>query len=219
MMFGIGVPTVGRRAISDGYFGYATWPTLLHVQHDDGRRGPGWTRNRCMATLYDAGCDLIALMDDDCYPIRSGWQDYLVEQVVKHGVHVVMLDNTHAPDRLRVERDELVVTSAAVGCFTALTRHAVDTIGYYSAAFDGYGFEDVHYQARVARSLINGTNKHISLKRLADYINSEDLDKPEIPTEYANMSRAEKDAAIARNEPVYRSEMRDPRNYRNREGL
>lgn len=219
MKVGIGVPTVGRRAISAGYLRHATRPTLMQVQLDNDRRGPGWARNQCIAKLYDAGCDLIVLMDDDCYPIRSGWQDYLAAGVAEYGVHVVTLENTHHLERQRVVNGELLVTTSTVGCFTALTRHAVDVIGYYSAAFSGYGFEDVHFQRRVARSGINGTNWQVSLVHLSDYIRSEDLVKPDIPTEYANMTRAEKDTSIARNLPIFNREISDPRNYRNREGL
>ena len=205
MKVGIGVPTVGRRTISDGYLGHATRPTRLHVQFDADRLGPGWARNQCIGHLYDAGCDLIVLMDDDCYPVADGWQDYLLDGMAARGLHVVNMDDPR--------------TGLPVGCFLALTRHAVDTLGCFSAAFRGYGFEDVHYLHRIVRSGVNGTAGNATLERLHEFVLSEDVMKPASATEYANMTRAEKDEAIARNLPIFEREMADPRNYRNREGL
>lgn len=200
MKVGIGVPTVGRRPISDGYTRHATRPTLLHIQQDPDRRGPAWARNQSIASLYDAGCDLIVLMDDDCYPVASGWQDYLIDAMAGDRLQAAFLPG----------RD-----GAPVGCFVALTRRAIETVGYYSAAFIGYGFEDAHYQHRIARSGIGWG----ALPGLAEFILSEDVVKPDGIDEYANLTRAEKDREIARNLPVYEREMANPSIYRNREGL
>ena len=219
MKVGIGVPTVGCRVINGGYLGHTTRPTLLHIQFDEHRRGVAWARNQCIAVLWDAGCDLIVLMDDDCYPIADGWQDYLIDGMQTHGLHVVLMENT--PGRGHATTvGELLLTDAPVGCFTAMTRHAVETIGYYSQAFIGYGFEDAHYRNRVVRSGINGTTSaFVSLARLHEFVMSEDVVKPPGAIEYANMSRAEKDADITRNLPTFNRQMKDPRNYRNREGV
>ncbi len=205
MKVGIGVPTVGCRVINGGYLGHTTRPTLLHIQFDEHRRGVAWARNQCIAVLWDAGCDLIVLMDDDCYPIADGWQDYLIDGMAALGLHAVNMDDPR--------------TGLPVGCFLALTRHAVDELGYFSAAFRGYGFEDAHYLHRILRSRINGAAGNATLERLHEFVLSEDVAKPPTATEYANMTRAEKDEAIAQNLPIFHREMADPRNYRNREGL
>lgn len=218
MRVGVGVITIGRRELSSGYRDHATHDTVVHIQMDEDRKGVAWARNQCIAALWDSGCDLIVLMDDDCYPIADGWQDYLIDGMRAHGLHVVFLENR--PYRVDATASgELLLTDAPVGCFTAMTRHAVETIGYFSEAFVGYGYEDAHYRNRVVRSGINGTTSAFaSLVRLHEFILSEDVVKPAGFDQFANMSPSEKGRDIDRNWPVYLSEMKNPDNYRNREG-
>lgn len=208
MRFGVGVPTVGARPLH-GYWEHNTHPTLVHVQHDEDRRGPGWARNQAIATLYDAGCDIVCLFDDDTRPARTGWQDHILAHP---GWDHLVLHNPAFPLERTVEG--LAITQFGIGAFYALTRQAVETVGYFSAAFTGYGFEDVHYRHRLARA--HGGN--ITLLDLARWVESDDLNKPAGFDQWANMTQPEKDAHIARNAPVYRAELANPRLYRDRNG-
>lgn len=208
MRFGIGVPTVGARPLH-GYWEHNTHPTIVHVQHDEDRRGPGWARNQAIATLYDAGCDIVCLFDDDTRPTRTGWQDHLLAHP---GWEHLLLHNPAFP--LERTAEGLAITQFGIGAFYALTRQAVETVGYFSAAFTGYGFEDVHYRHRLAKA--HGGN--LTLTDLTDWMESDDLNKPDGFDQWANMTQPEKDADIARNIPVYRAEMADPRLYRDRNG-
>ena len=208
MRFGIGVPTLGARPLT-GYWEHNTHPTLVHVTYDHDRRGPGWARNQALAHLYDAGCDIICLFDDDARPTRPGWQDYLL---ANPGWDHLVLHNPAFP--LERTTEDLAITQFGIGAFYALTRQAVETVGYFSAAFRGYGFEDVHYRHRLARA--HGGN--VTLTRLAEWVESDDLNKPATFNQFANMPQSEKDAHIARNAPIYRAELADPRLYRDRDG-
>lgn len=209
MKIGIGVPTLGRRPLR-GYWEFCTHPTLVAVQVDLDRRGPGWARNQLIAALYDAGCDLIVLMDDDCYPTRSGWQDHLLDHEAT---------GMHNPLDTPVATDGDFLISHGLGCFLAITRRTVDTVGYFAAEFAGYGFEDVNYRQRIIRSGITGYAGGLPCpSRLAEFVRSEDVEKPAGFDEYANLTRAEKDDAIARNLPAFLADSRSPRIYRDRSG-
>lgn len=209
MKFGVGVPTVGVRPLR-GYWEHNTHPTTVHIQHDEERRGPGWARNQALAALYDAGCDIICLFDDDTRPARTGWQDHLL---ASPGWDHLVLHNPAFPLE-RTTAEGLAITQYGIGAFYALTRQAVETVGYFSAAFRGYGFEDVHYRHRLARA--HGGNT--TLLDLARWVESDDLNKPAGFDQWANMTQPEKDAHIARNAPVYRAELANPRLYRDRNG-
>ena len=208
MRFGVGVPTVGARPLT-GYWEHSTHPTTVHIQHDEERRGPGWARNQALAALYDAGCDIICLFDDDARPIRPGWQDHIL---ASPGWDHLVLHNPAFP--LETTAEGLAITQFGIGAFYALTRQAVETVGYFSAAFRGYGFEDAHYRHRLAEA--HGGNT--TLLDLARWVESDDLNKPAGFDQFANMTQPEKDAHIARNAPVYRAELDNPRLYRDRNG-
>ena len=207
MRFGVGVPTVGVRPLR-GYWEHNTHPTIVHVTYDHDRRGPGWARNQALAHLYDAGCDIICLFDDDTRPTRPGWQDHILAN--PGWDHLVL----HNPAFPLDKGDGLPVTRFGIGAFYALTRQAVETVGHFSAAFTGYGFEDVHYRHRL--SVAYGGNT--TLPDLAEWVESDDLNKPAGFDQWANMTQAEKDAHIARTAPIYRAELADPRLYRDRDG-
>lgn len=75
--FGIAVISTMDREIQN-YMEHTTHPTMFKLIPDVNRRGVAPTRNRAIKALYDAGCEYIVLFDDDCYPIRDGWQDLLL---------------------------------------------------------------------------------------------------------------------------------------------
>lgn len=219
MTFGIGVITTGDRQLSETYGTLTDRESIVHVVFDVSRRGPGWARNQAIHTLYDAKCEYIALFDDDCYPIRPDWQTYVVDGMTRHGIHALTLRNHKNSMVIDKRYDRLISDSrgpgvVTVGSFICLTRHAVETIGYFDSRFEGYGYEDAHYLYRIRRSKINETTRgDVSLLALHEYINACDVTGAGDFDRHAALSSQEKSAGIARNWPIYAQAIADPRNY------
>ena len=210
MKFGIGVITVGKRELDSGYTSYLSQSTTLHIHFDYLRHGPGYGRNECIHTLYEAGCDYIALFDDDCFPYAADWQDYVVGGMQKYNIHHLQIWQyaQHHP----TPGSELVFVPDTIGAFSVLTRKTIETIGYYNPHYSKYGWEDVGYVRRVRKSKINGTDKAVSLRTLPKYIKALDVETNPKPgfNGFANMSWDEKQAAIESNRSVFVDELAGP---------
>lgn len=205
MKFGIGIITTGNREIHPGVLNHLTMPTTIHIHLDTERRGPAYGRNECIKALYDIGCDYITLLDDDTFPIKNGWQDYLVKTTEKNKIHVLGYpDPTVATKTAYAEGMDW--WQFCTGCFTFITRHAVQTIGYYNPEFKTYGHEDIEYLYRARETGLNGfLGGDASPAQIAEYIHSEDIygvhDRSFDPT--ANMSAAAKQESIRINQDVF----------------
>ena len=83
MKIGIGVTTYNR----PGHM--ALWKKQLY-RHAPGntyevyvaadsqtRLGIAARKNECLNTLKN--CDYIFLFDDDCFPVKNGWEDYFID--------------------------------------------------------------------------------------------------------------------------------------------
>ena len=207
MEFGIGVITVGNRNLNSGYTALLSQSTHIYIHFDYTRQGPAHGRNECIHLLYEAGCDYIALFDDDCYPIKPDWQDFVVRNMEKYSVNYLQLwDYRNHKKR----RSSELITVEPIGCFSVLTRKTVETVGYYNSKYKGYGWEDVGYSRRARNSGVNGIFESVSFQSLPDYICAEDIEGGEDADGFANLTYAEKQADILKNRPVVLEENKGP---------
>lgn len=206
--FGIGIITTGNRELHPNLLNLITEPTTFHVYTDYNRRGPAYGRNECIKVLMDSGCDYIALFDDDTYPIESGWQNYCVGMMRQANVDVIGYpDPTVA--RLEGQGRGMDYWQWCTGCFTMISRKAVETIGYYNTAYKTYGHEDIAYLFRARRAGLAGfLQADASPTGIAQFIKSEDIygsDRDFNPT--ANMSTEQKQASIEANRSVFEDDV------------
>lgn len=139
-------------------------------------RGIARNKNSCIRAL--SHCDYIFLFDDDCFPIKDGWAEYVINCHKESGVHHFnLLDrNLHQPvvekayDNFIIEEHRLVG-----GVFMFLTKEVVEKVGAFNKDYDVYGFEHASYTYRVFRSgLHNGLGINLTINNLQDYIFSLD---------------------------------------------
>lgn len=205
MKIGVGVITTGERPLK--LQRVALWADLQVVTDVD-RRGPSWGRNECLKRLQ--GCDHIFLMDDDCYPVMPGWEAYLIEQFVKHGVDYSVLPEAFKTPLLGTH-GEMGYWAGGIGAFCYQSAKALDVVGGYNEAYDRYGFEDAGRLNRAQRAGLTGPNAPVSCPiRALAYIHSEDV-FAENPT--PTVSRAEKQRLIDKNRPLYDEELAGPLYY------
>lgn len=208
MKIGIGVITTQSRELHPNLLNLISMPTTTHVYVDKERRGPAYGRNQCIKVLYDAGCDFIALFDDDTYPIMSGWQDHMAAVMTQNNVDVMGYPDPTVAKKVH-SADGMDYWAFCTGCFTMISRKAVEKLGYYSSGYRTYGYEDIGYLARARDLALTGPRTaDASPTRVAEFIRSEDIygsDREFDP--FANMSAEDKTASIQENRQHFEYEV------------
>jgi hypothetical protein len=203
---GVGIITVQSRDISPNFLNMITMPTHFYVHTDTERRGPAHARNECIKNLYDAGCEYFFLFDDDSYPQVPGWQDYLIKESERTGIHCFGYPDVFGYDPVAFS-DGMVYWRWCTGAFNFMTRKLIDTIGYFNPEYSRYGYEDVAYLYRARQSGIGGARKDAdpSPMKITSYIRNEDVFRMPKRSSgpFANMSQQDKDLAILENKAIF----------------
>lgn len=209
MKFGIGIITVQKRELHPNLLNLITQPTTFHVYTDYERRGPAYGRNECIKALMDAGCDYIALFDDDTYPVKEGWQEHIVGVMEATDIDVVGYPDPTVAITQGTHPEGMSLWRWCTGCFTMISRKTVEKIGYYNSAYRTYGHEDIAYLYRARKAGLAGPfDTDASPTRIAEFIHSEDIygsDRGFNPT--ANMSAEEKQKSIQENQSTFEDEV------------
>lgn len=225
---GIAITTTPTRRIKPELFTLASGCMLYAINNDTAGLGVSRSRNAAIKQLYDAGCEYIFLFDDDCYPVREGWADYIIEAHRVTGIHRFYLTHEEKSQLLgrnwwldkNGHKRDIYWWNSGTGCFSFFTRTLIETVGYYNTAYNRYGYEDVAYHSRVWRSGLmsrsynwgEGLRKEgwPSLPGLNDYILSEDI-RGMNPTPNIPMDR--KLEYIRQNEAIFLQEINGDQLY------
>lgn len=174
MQIGIGVTTYKRPEMhkkclehikkysKDGY--------KLHVADDSGdRKGVAFRKNECLRALKD--CDHVFLFDDDCYPVKEGWETLFI----KSGMHHLLFLHKNHKRMLSIKGVEHY--SDCGGVFMYLTKQAIDLVGAFNEGYTLWGFEHADYSQRVYYAGIT-PSPYLHIKNSDKYLYSEDYSNP-----------------------------------------
>lgn len=201
MKIGIGVSTTSKRTISENYKKWSNPDAIFEVYSDDNREGVARSRNLLLSRLKD--CDHVFLFDDDCYPVMSGWEDYYISTCQEFGVQKSSLPETFKSNLLGVDK-EMGRWDSCIGCFTYLSKTALETLGGFSTSYKGYGYEDHEYHVRAYYAGLTGGFYNSCPIRAISYIHSQDVfSENPIP----NYSFDEKSEFIRKNHSTYAKEI------------
>ncbi len=200
MKIGIGVTTTPARKLTGKQRAWAPPETLIATYSDDKQEGPARSRNRVLKALYEEGCDHIFTFDDDCYPVKPGWAEYIINHARRFDLDFVGLPSPFESE-LVAANGELAHWNSVLGCFTYQTRKCIETIGYYNTAYERYGHEDNGRSYRAVKAGLTGRHDAFaSLLRVPFYVHSEDA-YGECPA--PNMSQEQKNYYIEKNRAEY----------------
>lgn len=149
MKLGIGITTTPRRNVTIEQV-LSTQSTDVFIHSDKEYKGVAYSRNRCIKHLADKGCDYIAICDDDLLYVKDDWLLRSAEQMEATGLAYAALPDVIKGTRIDAHSD-IERWSSYIGALHILSRRALEEVGYFSEAFEGYGYEDVHYKHRVRR--------------------------------------------------------------------
>lgn len=182
----------------------------LFVYEDTDFKGVAWNRNRAMKDLYDKGYDYIAICDDDLIYLHEDWMVRTCETLshVVSGAEYTCLPDTVIGYRWDTDRETEGTPyeswDSYIGALYIIHRSVIDEVGYFSAKFKGYGYEDVHYKHRLRTHY----GYLINPKILPYMVASMDvLGHNPAP------SRDDKEEQIRINEPIFKAEIANGQIY------
>lgn len=200
--------------------------------NDGKRKGIANNKNSSLYPLKD--CDYIVLFDDDCFPIKDGWFEFLINAHKQTGIHHFnLLDSrVHNEERRSNVGDFTVIECIdSGGVMLFLTKEVVNRVGAFNKEYGLYGFEHCSYSKRIERSgLQNGYSANTTLGGLYDYLFSFDYANFEVNPcslvvdkyyqEYkdiggvgefnSSMGQQEAKASVASNSPIFHADSVGP---------
>lgn len=145
-------------------------------------------KNKLIKQLYNLGATHLVLCDDDTFPIKEGWVEWLV------GLDV----------------DHYVLNEQIPGCFLLLTREVVEQVGYMNTEYGKYGWEHLGYYRRILNSGLS-VGHGMGWK---DYIYSYDLQGTEHGFEKIEwQTESEKEVRSLANKPIFEKEIASDQIY------
>jgi hypothetical protein len=182
MKIGIGVTTYKRPEMLEKCLKMIQTHTGEHKLYvaedtDADLRGVAKRKNECLANLQD--CNYIFLFDDDCYPIKKGWDKLLIDTHLKSlNHHFVYNKEPFCKIKNLVFGNHPVLESyeASGGTMLFLTQDVLKKVGGFYTGYDRYGFEHIGYSVRIHRAGLTN-DFFLSLKGLNEYIYSTDYEE------------------------------------------
>jgi len=177
MRLGIGVTTYNRPEVSQLCISQIEKHTenyQLFVTNDlFDRKGIAWRKNECLRALKD--CDYIVLFDEDCFPIKKGWDWHLVycSAATKEQHFLYLKETSHIK---KIKEDYLVsYYNNCGGCMMFITKEVIEKVGGFNKDYGLYGFEHAGYSIRINKCGLTSM-RYPSPKNIGEYIYSLDYD-------------------------------------------
>lgn len=113
-------------------------------------------KNKCIELLYDAGCTHFFLFDDDCHPIKKGWEEAYISTGINHLCMIFDRHSDGTPNGIKKLKTKhgLSEYSHACGCMLYFTREVVDKVGGMDEGFGQWGYEHVSYSRRIHNNFL-----------------------------------------------------------------
>lgn len=204
---GVGV-TTGDSA--KGWLGYNFMPAdIWHLQANYDQISVANDKNSLIKNMYDDGVEYFFIFDDDCFPIKEGWEQFFIDGYIKTGIqHFVLCNPVNSLYQSGNEDVSLYLTGT--GCMLFMTRKVIDTVGYINPAYGKYGYEHVAYSHRIRMSGLTPA-WYVSLNGWEEYIYAWDLDKDGAEKhnffKIQAMTKEEKVEHIKHNESIFNKEV------------
>jgi glycosyltransferase involved in cell wall biosynthesis len=121
-------------------------------------QGIAWNKNRALFFLHQVlGCDVIILIEDDCYPNNPGWEREWITGAEKWG-HLNFCGYWFREKALSGtgQLESPFLSASLSGQCAGFSDQALSICGYMDARFKGYGYEHAEHSSRLVRAGFGG---------------------------------------------------------------
>ncbi len=207
-MIGIGVTTYKRPHLALLCLAkikkYTTEPYKLHIaiDSDDDRQGVAKRKNECLKALQD--CDYIFLFDDDCYPIKEGWEKAIIDKSKRTNSHHFCFNKEpfYSKTGLRlINGVELECYGACGGVMLFYTKKVLQKVGAFYEGYDTYGFEHIGHSIRIFRSGLSA-DLFCCPSDMKEYLYSHDYDDKDFFTNQSTIDLQIKNELTLKNKDI-----------------
>jgi hypothetical protein len=155
----------------DNLLGNSSYKYQLHIAQDtdEDRRGVAYRKNECLRALQY--CDHVFLFDDDCYPIKKGWEEFFIDSKEDHLLFLAPSHNCVG----NTGNTGIKYYYDCGGVFMYMSKKAIQKVGAFTEKFKFYGFEHADYSIRI----LGKHGYYPSLTNTYEYIYSEDYSNPD----------------------------------------
>ncbi len=181
MKIGIGITTYNREHLFNECYSNIVKNTksdfVIYVAKDtnEDRRGIAMRKNQCLYHLQD--CDYIFLFDDDCYPIKEGWETYIIDKaLVSKENHFVFNDRDIHNLKYIMYPNGIEHYEFCGGVMMFFTKSVIEKVGGFNVDYDLYGLEHIGYSSRVMKSGLN-SGLFMSPQKMHEYLFAHDYQK------------------------------------------
>jgi len=126
-------------------------------------------------------CDYIFLFDDDCFPIKNGWENYFINAFEESGQHhFLYLCETGTIKKMKQEllneNFAIDIYNNCSGCFMFLTKEVLEKLGGYNKNYGYYGFEHAGFTNRIHQAGLTSLGMYQCPSKAGEYIYAMDFD-------------------------------------------
>ena len=144
------------------------WYLWLHERH-----GVAKAKNRCIKHFTD--CDWVFLFDDDCFPVRNGWEKHFIEAAEFHAVHhLSYLVEVDAIELAKSEKHVDIWTNG-LGCCLLWSKKALEVLGGMDPDMGKWGYEHAQMSQRAAAAKLCPF-PYMAPKSCQDWLYAADID-------------------------------------------
>lgn len=123
---------------------------ILFVNNDKNHEGIPISKNKCLKYLYEAGCEHFFLADDDCYPLKAGWEMPYITHKEPHLMYQFKLPGKGVKDMQEIYRDNTVVAYTHTrGAMIYIRRIVLETVGGMDTDYGLGTFEHPDWTNRI----------------------------------------------------------------------
>lgn len=123
---------------------------VLYIHKDYDYRGIVYSKNKCIETLYGAGCTDFFIVDDDVIAAEHDWWLPYVNSDLNHACwnyNRTLIKYGCVADYGKC--DYYAEYDKPNGCMLYVKREVIDVVGGFDTDFKGYGYEHCNFSDRI----------------------------------------------------------------------
>lgn len=201
------------------YFEHCAKDSVCHLHNDVQGLGMATAKNRAIKTLYDLGCDVMILMDDDTRILGPEFTELLIRAHEVTGIHHFTIGGSAAIAAARSYEQGIRINQhlRGSGVMLFITRKVVEKVGYLNVNYPGkWGHAHIGWSIRILKAGLMKPFKgwRLAVDGIEKYFYSEDLHAPKSEANPAeNFTQSEKNAFMVANAKEHARETRSTQLY------